>query len=95
MRRDPAAGGYSAKQITGDIERVLDHLDIGSYAAFGYSLNGAVASSLALGNPRVKAVVCGGFPTAGSYAGVAKPGSTDGPAGWGRGSRRLLLGFRG
>jgi pimeloyl-ACP methyl ester carboxylesterase len=90
-----AAGGYSAKQITGDIERVLDHLDIGSYAAFGYSLNGAVASSLALGNPRVKAVVCGGFPTAGSYAGVAKPGSTDGPAGWGRGSRRLLLGFRG
>lgn len=66
------AGAYSAKQVTGDIERVLDHLDIGPYAALGYSLNGAVASSLALGNPRVKAVVCGGFPTAGSYAGVAR-----------------------
>ncbi len=66
-----AADAYSAEQVTGDIDRVLDHLDVGSYAALGYSLNGAVASSLALGNPRVKAVVCGGFPTGGSYAEVA------------------------
>jgi pimeloyl-ACP methyl ester carboxylesterase len=66
------AEDYSAQQVTGDVERVLDHLDVGTYAVLGYSLNGAVASSLALGNPRVKAVVCGGFPTAGSYAGVAR-----------------------
>lgn len=65
------AGAYSARQITGDIEWLLDQLGVGGYAAFGYSLNGAVASCLALGNPRVKAVVCGGFPTAGRYAGVA------------------------
>ncbi len=64
--------GYSAEQVTGDIERVLDHLDVGSYAVLGYSLNGAVASSLALGNSRVRAVVCGGFPTGGSYADVAR-----------------------
>lgn len=62
---------YSAGQLTGDIERVLDDLGIGSYAALGYSLNGAVASYLAIDNPRVRAVVCGGFPTAASYAGLA------------------------
>ena len=66
-----ADAAYSGEQVTGDIERVLDHLDIGTYAALGYSLNGAVASSLALDNPRVTAVVCGGFPTASSYAGLA------------------------
>jgi len=67
-----AAAAYSSAQTTGDIDRVLDHLGIGLYAAFGYSLNGAVASCLALGNPRVRAVVCGGFPTGGSYAGQAQ-----------------------
>ena len=66
------ADAYSAAQITGDIERVLDDLGIGSYALLGYSLNGAVASYLALGNPRVQAVACGGFPTTASYAGFAE-----------------------
>lgn len=67
-----AAEDYSAGQITGDIERVLDHLGIGSYALLGYSLNGAVASYLALDNPRAQAVACGGFPTTASYAGFAE-----------------------
>ena len=66
------AGDYSAAQITGDIEQVLDDLGIGSYAVLGYSLNGAVASYLALDNPRVRAVACGGFPTTASYARFAE-----------------------
>ncbi|MEO7235048.1 MAG: alpha/beta fold hydrolase, partial [Lapillicoccus sp.] len=66
-----ADAAYSGEQVTSDIRRVLDHLDVETYAALGYSLNGAVASSLALGNPQVSAVVCGGFPTAASYAGLA------------------------
>ena len=66
-----ADAAYSGEQVIGDIERVLDHLGVGPYAALGYSLNGAVASCLALYDPRVRAVVCGGFPTAASYAGLA------------------------
>ena len=67
-----AAEDYSAGQISSDIERVLDHLGIGWYALLGYSLNGAVASYLALANPRVQAVACGGFPTTASLAGFAE-----------------------
>ncbi len=65
-----APADYSAEQLTGDIERVLDDLGIDSYAALGYSLNGAVASYLAMDNPRVRGVVCGGFPTT-TYAALA------------------------
>jgi len=38
------------------------------YVAFGYSMTGSVAPWLAHGNPRVRAVVSGGFPTVSSYA---------------------------
>jgi pimeloyl-ACP methyl ester carboxylesterase len=69
-RLAPAA--YSGAQVVGDIGRVLDHLGVERYAVLGYSLNGAVASYLALEDPRVRAVVCGGFPTTASFAGLTE-----------------------
>src|SRR4051794_31835622 len=55
-------GCYSGARFVDDIRGVLDHLKIGHYATFGYSMNGAMAARLAVGNPRVTAVACGGFP---------------------------------
>ncbi|MGI9155701.1 MAG: alpha/beta fold hydrolase [Marmoricola sp.] len=63
--------GYSLPGMVADVERVLDDLDIGDYATFGYSMNGAMASLLGVDNPRVRAVVCGGFPTTGPYDALA------------------------
>ncbi len=67
-----APDAYSAVRVVSDIRTVLDHLGVERYAALGYSLNGAMASYLALDDPRVQAVVCGGFPTTASYAGLAE-----------------------
>lgn len=55
-------GGYSAAGFLADVARVLDHLGVVEYAAFGYSMSGVMAARLAVGNPRVRAVACGGFP---------------------------------
>jgi pimeloyl-ACP methyl ester carboxylesterase len=55
-------GAYQGSRFVTDIRRVLDHLGIGRYATFGYSMNGAMAARLAVGSPRVTAVACGGFP---------------------------------
>jgi len=55
-------GTYRGSGFVTDIRRVLDHLGIGRYATFGYSMNGAMAARLAVGSPRVTAVACGGFP---------------------------------
>jgi pimeloyl-ACP methyl ester carboxylesterase len=55
-------GGYSGAGFVADVARVLDHLGVLEYAAFGYSMNGVMAARLAVGNPRVRAVACGGFP---------------------------------
>jgi pimeloyl-ACP methyl ester carboxylesterase len=55
-------GSYSGTGFVRDVEQVLDHLGIALYATFGYSMNGAMAARLAVGNPRVTAVACGGFP---------------------------------
>ena len=63
-------GGYSGAGMVADVERVLDHLGVEGYVSFGYSMNGALASRLAIDNPRVLAVVCGGFPTTGDYSGL-------------------------
>jgi pimeloyl-ACP methyl ester carboxylesterase len=62
--------GYDASTICTDLEAVLDHVGIEQYVAFGYSMTGSVAPWLAHDNPRVRAVVSGGFPTASSYGGV-------------------------
>ncbi|MCW2834432.1 MAG: Alpha/beta hydrolase fold [Nocardioides sp.] len=55
-------GSYAGEGFARDIERVLNHLDVESYAAFGYSMSGVMAAQLAVGDPRVTAVACGGFP---------------------------------
>jgi pimeloyl-ACP methyl ester carboxylesterase len=55
-------GSYQGTWFLDDIERVLQHLGIERYATFGYSMNGAMAARLAVDNPRVTAVACGGFP---------------------------------
>jgi len=55
-------GGYSGARFLADVARVLDHLGVVDYAAFGYSMSGVMAARLAVGNPRVRAVACGGFP---------------------------------
>ena len=71
------ADDYSAAQITGDIERVLDDIGIGSYALLGYSLNGAVASYLALGQPPGAGNGVRGLP----HDGLVLPGSPRAGAG--------------
>jgi pimeloyl-ACP methyl ester carboxylesterase len=55
-------GSYDGPGLVADVGRILDRLRIGSYATFGYSMNGVMAARLAVGNPRVIAVACGGFP---------------------------------
>lgn len=55
-------GGYSGARFLADVERVLDHLGVMEYVALGYSMSGVMAARLAVGNPRVRAVACGGFP---------------------------------
>ena len=59
---------YDASTIRTDLEAVLDHVGIEQYVAFGYSMTGSVAPWLAHDNPRVRAVISGGFPAASSYA---------------------------
>lgn len=63
-------GPYSAATIKSDLEAVLDHVGVGHYVTFGYSMTGTVAAWLAHENPRVRAVVAGGFPIASSYVAV-------------------------
>lgn len=63
-------GSYDGTGFVRDIERVLDQLEIRSYATFGYSVNGAMAARLAVGSPRVTAVACGGFPLTADLAGM-------------------------
>ena len=55
-------GSYEGTRFIADIRRVLDHLGIGRYATFGYSMSGVMAAPLVAGSPRVTAVACGGFP---------------------------------
>ncbi|MGH3599108.1 MAG: alpha/beta fold hydrolase [Pseudonocardiaceae bacterium] len=64
---DRVSAGYQAGTIRADLEAVLDHLGVDEYIAFGYSMTGSVAPWLGHGNPRVRAVVSGGFPTTASY----------------------------
>jgi pimeloyl-ACP methyl ester carboxylesterase len=65
-------GSYDGTRFVDDIERVLDHLEIERYATFGYSMNGAMAARLAVDNPRVTAVACGGFPLTADLSGMAE-----------------------
>lgn len=67
---DRISVAYQARTIRSDLEAVLDHLGIEQYVAFGYSMTGSVAPWLAHENPRVRAVISGGFPTAASYDSV-------------------------
>lgn len=62
---------YSDVGMVADVEGVLDHLGIGDYVTFGYSMNGAMASRLGVDNPRARAVVCGGFPTTADLGAMA------------------------
>ncbi|WP_286928459.1 MULTISPECIES: alpha/beta fold hydrolase [Aeromicrobium] len=63
-------GAYDMSGFVGDVEQVLDHLGIGSYATFGYSMNGVMAARLALSSARVTAVACGGFPLTADLSGM-------------------------
>jgi pimeloyl-ACP methyl ester carboxylesterase len=65
-------GSYDGAQFVRDIERVVDHLQIESYATFGYSMNGVMAARLAVGSPRVTAVACGGFPLTADLTGMGQ-----------------------
>lgn len=65
-------GSYHGTRFMADILRVLDHLGIGRYATFGYSMDGAMAARLAVGSPRVTAVACGGFPLTADLTGMAQ-----------------------
>lgn len=65
-------GSYDGAEFVRDVGRVLDHLEIESYATFGYSMNGAMAARLAVRNPRVTAVACGGFPLTADLTGMAQ-----------------------
>lgn len=40
-------GGYSGARFLADVARVLDHLGVVDYAAFGYSMSGVMAARLA------------------------------------------------
>ncbi len=65
-------GSYDGTGFVADVGRVLDHLAIGCYATFGYSMNGVMAARLAVGTPRVTAVACGGFPLTADLTGMAQ-----------------------
>jgi pimeloyl-ACP methyl ester carboxylesterase len=65
-------GSYHGSRFVADVDRVLDRLDIGCYATFGYSMNGVMAARLAVGNPRVTAVACGGFPLTADLSGMGQ-----------------------
>jgi pimeloyl-ACP methyl ester carboxylesterase len=65
-------GSYDGTGFVRDVERVLEHLEIGSYATFGYSMSGVMAARLAVGSPRVTAVACGGFPLTADLTGMAQ-----------------------
>lgn len=67
---DRMPGGYAAPNIRRDLEAVLDSVGVGEYITFGYSLSGSIAAWLAHENPRVRAVVSGGFPITTSYHSV-------------------------
>jgi len=54
-------GGYSGARFLADVARVLNHLAVLEYAAFGYFMSGVMAARLAVGKPRVWAVACGDF----------------------------------
>jgi pimeloyl-ACP methyl ester carboxylesterase len=57
------ARGYTVETIRSDLEAVIRHLDFEDYIVLGYSMTGSVAPWMAHNNPRVRAVVSGGFPT--------------------------------
>ena len=65
-------GSYHGTRFVADIRRVLDHLAIGRYATFGYSMDGVMAAWLAVGSPGVNAVACGGFPLTADLTGMAQ-----------------------
>jgi pimeloyl-ACP methyl ester carboxylesterase len=65
-------GLYDGTKFVADVGRVLDHLEIGSYATFGYSMNGVMAALLAVCDPRVTAVASGGFPLTADLTGMAE-----------------------
>ncbi|MBC9225252.1 alpha/beta fold hydrolase [Aeromicrobium sp. 636] len=65
-------GRYDMDGFVGDVERVVDHVGIDSYATFGYSMNGVMAARLALNSLRVTAVACGGFPLTADLSGMGE-----------------------
>jgi len=67
---DRTEGPYTAASIKSDLEAVPDHVGVGEYVSFGYSMTGSVAPWLAHENPRVRAVISGGFPIATAYTNV-------------------------
>jgi pimeloyl-ACP methyl ester carboxylesterase len=65
-------GVYDASGFVADVGRALAMLGIKSYATFGYSMSGVMAARLAVVNPRVTAVACGGFPLTADLAAMGQ-----------------------
>ena len=63
---------YDGAGFVRDVRSVLDHLEVDRYATFGYSMNGVMAARLALADPRVVAVACGGFPLTADLTGMGR-----------------------
>jgi len=65
-------GSYTGLGIVDDLHRVLEHLGIERCATFGYSMSGVMAARMAVGDPRIVAVACGGFPLTADLTGMAE-----------------------
>lgn len=65
-------GSYDGTAFVTDVGRVVAELGIRGYATFGYSMNGVMAARLALEDPQVTAVACGGFPLTADLSGMGQ-----------------------
>lgn len=65
-------GSYDGSEHVADIDRVLTAVGITRFATFGYSMSGALAARLAVGDPCVTAVACGGFPLTADLSGMGE-----------------------
>lgn len=63
-------GSYDPGWFVADVARVVERLGVDSDATFGYSMSGAMAARLAIADPRVTAVACGGFPLTADLSGM-------------------------
>lgn len=63
-----ADGEHDVAALVDDIVAVCDHVEVESFALFGYSFSAAVSAWVSSQLERVTAVIAGGFPLLGDYA---------------------------